>query len=191
LWQNEPTMSHCSNELLWKTYLLLTANQLRITKQDSVPRSAALFYRGDFVINSEYEYSTHILDLSRSTKLAITILIDGINEYNDPPEGGRYILEATAQTGVRFLIMSLITYYWDSLEANFWNSLHVYHLQLWQERSAQNVNLLTSCYAEDNDAFEKYCLFQNYSPTRRQCPRPVSTPIVVKISATYCGQNMG
>lgn len=174
---------------------LLTANQLRITKQDSVLGGLRrCFIDGGFAINSEYGVLDHILDLSRSTKLAITILIDGINEYHDPAELRReleYILEATYQTGARFLI-SCRDYYWGLFEADFWNSYtRVSSSVQGEERTKRQ--LANFSYAEDNDAFEKYfAYFKITVRTEGNARDQFRHPLLLRFFCeTYRGQNIG
>ena len=174
---------------------LLTANQLRITKQDSVLGGLRrCFVDEGFAVNSEYGVLDHILDLSISTKLAITIFIDGINEYHDPAELRReleYILEATAQTGVRFLI-SCRDYYWGLFEADFWNLYtRISSSVPGEERTKRQ--LANFSYAEDSDAFEKY--FTYFKITARpegNARDQFRHPLLLRFFCeTYRGQNIG
>ncbi|MGK7955602.1 MAG: trypsin-like peptidase domain-containing protein [Crocosphaera sp.] len=174
---------------------LLTANQLRITKQDSVLGGLRrCFIDGGFAINSECGVLDYILDLSRNTKLAITILIDGINEYHDPAELRReleYILEATAQTGIRFLI-SCRDYYWGLFEGGFWNSYtRVSSSVPGEERTKRQ--LANFSYAEDSDAFEKYFAYFKITVRPEGNARDqFRHPLLLRFFCeTYCGQNIG
>ncbi|MEM1254981.1 MAG: serine protease [Cyanobacteria bacterium P01_H01_bin.21] len=174
---------------------LLTANQLRITKQDSLLGGLRrCFIDGGCITSSEYGVLDHILGSSRSNKSAITILIDGINEYHDPAELRReleYILEITYQTGVRFLV-SCRDYYWGLFEADFWNEYTRVTSSLPGEKRTKR-KLANFSYAEDSDAFEKYFAHFNIrvrpeGNAREQFRHPL---LLRFFCETYRGQNMG